>query len=203
MEKVIVLTEPASQVTEAYRALCTNVLAVLNRKNAIEITGVAETGNSSLVAANLAAAISQAGKTVLLVDCNLRKPQQHEIFGLQNIGVTNCITSGEHYKTYIQATRQENLFVLTAGGTVTNPAEALLSATMNSLLTDAKETFDIILLDVPSVSKVADAVALGTKTDGVLLVLANKKDKVEQAQKAKEMFNRAGVPILGCVLDKS
>lgn len=203
MERLIVFNNPTSPVTEAYRTLCANVLAGQGEKIIIEVAGVAENTNASLVAANLAVAIAQAGKTVLLIDCNLRKPKQHELFALQSKGVTNCITGSEYYTTFVQATQQANLFVLAAGGSVVNPAETLLSVAMQSILTEVKATYDVVLIDVPPAGAISDAVALGAKTDGVVLVLTNKQDKVEQAQKAKTLFTQAGVNILGCVLDKA
>lgn len=203
MERIMVYNNPEGPVTEAYRTLCTNVLVALGEKKILEVAGVAENSNISTVTANLAVAMAQMGKTVLVVECNLRNPKLHELFGLQNNGLAECATSGAYYKTFIQSTPQANLFVLAAGTTVTNPTEALLRKTMENLLNEVKEPYDVVLLDAPSVETVSDAVALGTKTDGVLLVVTNKQDKVEQAQKAKEMFTQAGVNILGCILDKA
>lgn len=203
MEKIVVYKQPTGVMTEAYRTMCTNVLVALGEKKILEVAGVAENNNSvSIVTANLAIAMAQAGKNVLLVDCNLRNPKQHELFGLQSNGLTDCILLGGNYETFVHQMAQDNLFVLAAGKPVTNPVETLLSANMQSILYAAKGTYDVILLDMPPVGTLADTVALGTKTDGVLLVLANKKDKVEQAQKAKDVLIQAGVAILGCVLDK-
>lgn len=201
MERLIVHEEPGSLITKAYRILCTNVLSRHNER-IIEVVGVAENNNTSLVVANLAVAIAQAGKSILLVDCNLHTPKQHELFALQNSGVTDCIITGDSYKSYVQATRQVNLSVLTAGTAVENPVEMLLSGAMQKVLKESRETYDIVLLDLPSIAAASDAVALGIHADSVLLVLTNKQDKVEQAKKAKEVFLQAGVPILGCVLDK-
>ena len=203
MERIMVYNNPNGSVTEAYRTLCTNVLATLGKRKILEVTAVAENSDASTITANLAVVMAQAGENVLVLDCNLRNPKQHELFGLQNKGLADCISSGEYYKTFVQATSQANLFVLTAGAKVINPAEVLLGKTMCSLLKEVKETYDVVLLDAPSVETISDAVALGTKTDGILLVLTNKKDKVEQAQKAKAMFTQAGVNIFGCILDKA
>ena len=203
MEGLIVCKEPEGIVAEAYRVMCANVLAVLGEKKVVEVAGVADAGNTSAVVANLAVAMAQAGKNVLVADCNLRNPKQHELFGLQNKGVVECSTSGEYYTTYVQATSQANLFVLAAGIMVGSPAGTLLSKSTQELLQVAKETYDVILLDVPPVTVASDAIAIGTKTDGVMLVITNKKDKVKGAQKAKEMLAQAGISVLGCVLDKA
>lgn len=203
MERLIVYKEPNNPVSEAYRIFCTNLLAGIDNKRIIELTGVAGITDISVVIANLAISMAQAGKKVLLIDCNLRSPQQKELFQLQDRGLTDCLMDVQDSNSFVQATAQANLFVLTAGTAVTNPVETLLSQPMQELLNMVKEEYDIVLLEAPSVAGVADALALGTKTDGVVLVLTNKKDKVEQAQKAKESFIQAGVTILGCVLDKA
>ena len=202
MEKLIVFVDPTNPVTESYRTLCAAVLAGQNGSKVIGMTGVAE-NNASLVTANLAVAMAQMGKTVLLIDCNLRNPKQYELFALQNIGLANCITGSESYKTFVQATQQPNLFVLMAGSRVANPVELLSSSVMQSILQETKETYDVVLLDLPPTGYVSDAVVLGAKTDGVVLVLMKKQDKVEHALKAKELFIQAGVSILGCVLDRA
>lgn len=203
MEKVIVYNSPVTPVAEAYRILCTNVLAGKGEKKLIEVIGIVNDSGACLVTANLATAMAQAGKKVLLIDCNLRNPKQHDIFVLQNRGLTECLSAVQNYCNFVQQTSQCNLDVLTAGTVVENPVETLLSPPMQELLNTVRSAYDIVLLDVPAVNRVADAVALGTKTDGAILVLTNKRDKVEQAQKAKEVLTQAGVAILGCVLDKA
>lgn len=204
MEKmnVIAYMEPQSLIAEAYRSLCTNVLAGIGEKKLIEITCAVNESEASMVVANLAVVMAQAGKKVLLVDCNLRNSKQHEIFGLKNSGLTDCIVAAQDYKAFVQRTGQQNLEVLTAGTVVTNPMELLLSNPMRGLLNAIREAYDIILLVVPAAGYVADAAALGRITDGAILVLTNREDKVEQAQKAKDALTKAGVFILGCVLDK-
>lgn len=202
MEKIVIYTNPASEAAEAYRTLCTNVLAGQVENRIIEIASVSEKGNAGLIAVNLAAAVAEAGKNVLVVDCDLREPKLHDFFALQNRGLKECVLTGESYKSFVQATPQSKLFVLAAGSMVVNPLEILLSDAMQYILIDAKESYSIVLLLFPPVNIVSDAVALGNRTDGVLLVLTNKQDKVEQVLKVKDMFIQAGVNILGCVLDK-
>lgn len=203
MEGLIFAKETVSAVAEAYRILCANVQAAIGKKRIVEVVGVADTGDTSAVVANLAIALAQAGKKVLIMDCNLRNPKQYELFGLAKRGLIDAVSTGEHYTTFVQETSQDNLFVIAAGDLTENLTEMLMSKEMQVLLQDAKEGYDVILLDVPPVTVFSDAIALGTKTDGVLLVLTNKQDKVELVQKAKEMFAQAGITILGCILNKA
>lgn len=203
MERLIVYKKPTDPVTEAYRRFCANMLATLGGKKTVEIVAVSDSSNASLITANLAVAMAQAGKRVLLVDCNLHNPCQHTLFNLQNNGITDCLAAEGDITYFVQVTPQQNLFILTAGAATTqNPVEALMGISMQKVFFEAKADYDVILLDVPSIGAVSDAISLGAITEGVLLVLTNKKDKVEQVQKVKEMFIQAGVTILGCVLDK-
>ena len=203
MEKVIVYMNPASTAAEAYRILCTNLLARKEGKKIIEVVGVTDNSNVDLITANLAVTIAQAGQKVLLMDCNLRSPKQHINFSLESRKLSDCLVTVQNYQDFIQPTAQANLFVMTAGALIEKPVETLLSRPMQELLDMISAAYDIVLLDVPAMTSGADAVAFGTKTDGVLLVLTCKKDKMEQAQKAKEMFMQAGVAIIGCILDKT
>ncbi len=203
MEKIIVFKDPTSPVAEAYRILCTNLLAGRGEKGIIELAGVTGGENASLVVANLAVVMAQVGKKVLIMDCNLRTPGQHTIFAVADSGLTDCLESSQNVNGFIQATAQANLFVLSAGAVTTNPVETLLGQPMQELLDTVKEQYDIVFLDVPPAVAVADAAALGSKADGVVLVLSNKTDKVEDALKVKEIFTQAGVRIIGCVLDKA
>ena len=203
MEGLIFDKEPVGIVAVAYRALCANVLATLGEKKILEVAGVADTGNTSAIVANLGVALAQSGKNVLIIDCKLRNPKQHELFGVPNRGLVDCVSSIAPYTSFVQVTKQDNLFLLAAGVAEGSLTDILLSKGVQNLLQDAKETYDVILLDVPPVATVYDAIALKIETDGVLLVLTNKHDKVEQVQKVKEMFTQAGVTILGCILDKA
>ena len=203
MEKIIVFTKPMSPVTEAYRSLCANFLAEIADKKVIEVVGAFHNYNSCRMLANLSVAIAQAGKKVLLLDCNLREPKVHKLFGLDNKGLSDCLIGENDWHNYVQQTPQMNLQVLTSGSPVANPVETLLGHSVQSVLQEVREEYNIVLIDVPSVDLASDAVALGMKTDGVVLVVTNKEDKVEQAQRAIDMFVKAGISVLGCVLDKA
>lgn len=200
MERLIVYTNPTSLQAEAYRTLCNSVLAIQEGKKIFEFASVSEDANESLMVANLAVAIAQTGKKVLLMDCNLRKPKQHELFALPNNGLSECIMLDANLKEVIQVTMQANLSVLTAGTTVSNPVEMLTSINMQSILTEVKETYEVVLLDVTPVDKISDAVVLGAKTDGIILGFIKNKDKIEQIQKVKDLFKQARLNILGCIL---
>lgn len=203
MEKVIVYSKPVSPVTEAYRALCLNLLASLGDKKVIEVTGVTTNSNSGEVVANLAVAAAQTGKNILVMDCNFRKPMQHEVYGLQNNGIAEVLRSNVDFHDFVQATVQPNLQLLAAGTAEAEPAAILQSAELQQTIETARNEYDLVLLDVPAAGETTDAVLLGTKTDGTILVVANKTDKAENVQKVKEMLTQAGITIIGSILNKA
>lgn len=202
MEKLVVYTQPTDPITEAYRVLCTNVMAGLGEKKLIEVVGISTNAGAGLVAANLAVAMAQAGHQTLVMDCNLRSPEQHLLFGLPNRGITEYLVSATSFTDFVQHTAQQNLQLLTAGTAVLNPVETLLSVPMKKLLNDVKAAYDVIILCVPVTGNTSDAIALGTLTDGAVLVIADKEDRVETALRTKESFIQADVDILGCILNK-
>ena len=203
MEKVIVYSKPVSPVTEAYRALCLNLLASLGDKKVIEVTGVTTNSNSGEVVANLAVAAAQTGKNILVMDCNFRKPMQQEVYGLQNNGIAEVLRSNVDFHDFVQATVQPNLQLLAAGTAEAEPAAILQSAELQQTIETARNEYDLVLLDVPAAGETTDAVLLGTKTDGTILVVANKTDKAENVQKVKEMLTQAGITIIGSILNKA
>lgn len=201
MEKVIVYSNPTSPAVEDYRILCANVLSLQRDKKVIEVAGVTNENSANLVVANLAVAIAQTGQRILLVDCNLRNPQLHDIFGLQNQGLTDCLISVQDYQSFIKETAQQNLYLLTAGTMPSNPVKTLLSQPMEALLKTMREDYDIVLLALPAIGVVADAVVIGSQTDGAIIIVKNKEDKVANVQIAKDNLLKAGVFIYGCILN--
>lgn len=202
MEKIIVYKEPLCPMTEAYRILSLNLLVGLKNKKVIEVTSASSHNNCSQILANMAVAVAQTGKNVLLMDCNFRKPLQHEFFELQNEGVADILRSRQNFRDFVQMTPQSNLQVLAAGVTEDIPANIFQSPTFMQIIENVREEYDIIFLDVFAANEVTDALLLGTKADGCILIVTNKLDRVEQIQRVKERFTQAGITILGCVLDK-
>ena len=193
-----------SPVTEAYRTIRTNLQfsGVDKELKIIEITSAVPNEGKSTVLASLAIVMAQAGKRVLLVDCDFRNPTQHKLFGLPNKGVSNCIAAGGDFHEIVQHIGQNNLDILTSGPVAPNPSEILMSNRMQAFLEAAREEYDYVLLDTPPVMPVTDAAALSSKTDGVMLVVACGEDKPELVKIAKTRLEQAGANLLGCILNK-
>lgn len=201
----ITLEKTTSPISESYRSLRTNVefasLNLVTRKVLITSSGLHE-GTSTTVA-NLAVSIAQAGKSVLVLDANLRHPSQHTLFGLENgQGLANTLVEAQDNQPHIQKTAVPGVSVLTAGPSPANPAELIASERMQQLLQEVSGQYDHILLDTPPIGTVTEAAILAQQVDGVILVLASGEVNKESAQRALELLEHVHAKILGSVLNK-
>jgi non-specific protein-tyrosine kinase len=199
---LITLTDPRSPVSESYRTLRTNLsFSSLDRPlRTLVITSAAPEEGKSTTIANLAVTMAQSGKKTILVDCDLRRPSLHTIFGLSlEPGLTNMLLN-ENSPPPLQSTEVENLQLLTSGAKPPNPADLLGSNKLDKVIERLLETADIVLFDAPPVIAVTDAAVLGSKVDGVLLVVQAGKTRRDHAERAKEMLEKANVHIIGVTL---
>lgn len=203
--RLIVHEQPKSPIAEAYRTLRTNIqyAKVDGELKVLLFTSAGPGEGKSTVAANSAVALAQAGHRVVLVDCDLRKPVQHHVFGLNKKGLTNCLVGESTAVDLLQDTDVADLRVLTSGPVPPNPAELLGSSRMDTVLASLKGAADYIVLDCPPVIAVTDACVLARKADGVFLVLDADAVRPEMAQKAKELLQNAQGVVLGAILNKA
>lgn len=205
---LITLTDPRSSAAEAFRTLRTNLLfsGVERPLSTLLITSPApenEAGpipGKSLMLANLAVTLAQSGRTVVIVDCDLRRPAQHLIFGLPEApGLTNALTDGQAALP-LTPTSVDNLRVLPAGPLPPIPADVIGSRQMEALIERLKTQAEWVLFDAPPVLAVTDAALLAAKTDGVLLVISAGRTTRDHAQRAKELLDKTKARLLGSVL---
>ena len=203
--RLIVHEQPKSPIAEAYRTLRTNIqyVKVDGELKALIFTSAGPGEGKSTVAANSAVALAQTGRRVILVDCDLRKPEQHHLFSINKKGLTNCLVGESPATELLQDTEVPNLRVLTSGPIPPNPAELLGSTRMDRLLAELRDLTDYLILDCPPVIAVTDACVLAPKADGVLLVLDADQVRPEMAQKAKELLTNAQGRILGAILNRA
>jgi len=147
-------------------------------------------------------ALAQSGRSIILVDCDLRKPVQHRIFGKRNKGVTNILVDDSPAGAFLQDTEIDNLRILPSGPIPPNPSELLSSSKMVELFTELKELADIVLIDAPPTIAVTDAAVMAAKVDGIVLVIDSTSVRPEMAQKAKELLVKANGHILGAILNR-
>src|SRR5690554_2450082 len=193
--------DPKSPVAEAFRTLRTNLqFSALDRElRTLLVTSAGPGEGKSTITLNLAIAITQSGKEVILVDADLRKPVIHKRFGLRNeIGLTNILVHGPAEEA-LQETAVPNLKVVTSGPIPPNPAEMLASGMMDKVRDFLKERAEMVLFDCPPVVAVTDAAVLSRKVDGVLLVVQLGAVEREAARQAKTLLENVKAPLLGIV----
>jgi capsular exopolysaccharide synthesis family protein len=199
---LITLTDPRSPISEAYRTLRTNLsFSSLDEPiRTLVVTSAAPDEGKSTTVANLAVTMAQGGKKTILVDCDLRRPTLHEIFNLPvEPGLTNLLLE-EGDQQIVHNTEVEGLQVLTSGPLPPNPADLLGSQKIDQIISQLASSADIVLFDAPPVIAVTDATVLGSKVNGVLLVINAGKTRREHAARARELLDRAKVRIIGAAL---
>ena len=202
---LVTQNDPKNPAAEAYRVIRTSVQFAQAGKElkTIAITSCTPNEGKSMTVANLAIVLTQAGKSVLIMDCDMRNPTVHKNFNLSNkVGLSNCISMGTAVADAVQATAIEGLDALTAGVIPPNPSELLGSERMQNILQRAKEEYDYVLIDTPPVLPVTDSLVLGRMVDGLILVIDSGEIKVEMAREVKNQLVHAGANILGVVLNK-
>lgn len=204
-DQLITLSDPRSPAAEAFRTLRTNIyFSSLDQTiQTLVVTSAAPGEGKSTVLANLAVAMAQGDRTTILVDADLRRPTVHEIFGLKNeSGLTSLfIDKKSALNPSLQDVGVPNLQVLTSGPLPPNPAEVLGSKRMLEVIADLKTRADIILFDAPPVIAVTDATVLGTRVDGVLLVINSGHTRRESAKRAKAQLEKLNIRVVGAVLN--
>ncbi|WP_338553114.1 CpsD/CapB family tyrosine-protein kinase [Paenibacillus sp. KS-LC4] len=202
---LITETNPKSPISEAYRILRTNI-DFSNLEEEIRILMVTSTKmneGKSTTSANIAVTYAQSNKKVLLIDADMRKPTQHQLFRVSNqVGLTSVLSNQKEWETAIQTTSVSGLSLLPAGPVPPNPSEMLASKRMDQLLGKMKEHYDIIIVDTPPIMVVTDAQIVASKSDGVVLVIDSGTVKKEAAIKAKASLEHVKARILGVVLNK-
>jgi capsular exopolysaccharide synthesis family protein len=202
---LVVLRDPRSAAAEAYRGLRTNIqFSSLDRKlQTLLITSTAPDEGKSTTLANLAVTMAQAEQRVVLVDCDLRRPSLHTLFGLQNEqGLTSMIL-GEESELPLQTTGVPGLLLLASGPLPPRPTDILGSRRMEAVIEQLKREADIVLFDTPPVVAVADAAVLATRVDGVLLVIQAGKTKRDRAREAKRLLEKVNANLIGVVLNNA
>lgn len=202
---LIAYNDLKNPATEAYRVIRTSIQFAQAGKElqTIALTSCTPNEGKSTTIANLAVVLTQAGKSVLLIDCDMRNPTVHKNFNLSNkVGLSSCISMGTALSDAVQKTSIEGLYALTGGVIPPNPSELLGSEQMKNVLQRAKEQYDYVLIDTPPVMPVTDALIVGRFVDGMILVIASAEVKVEMARDVKNQLVNAGANILGVVLNK-
>ena len=202
---------PKSLFAESIRSIRTNIaFASLAKKPKVMINTSPEAADGkSFVTANLAVAYAQEGKKILLIDADLRRGRQHEIFDVMNVtsgGYSNLMLNykeGIDFDKYIVSSKEKNIDVLPTGPTPPNPVELLGSENNKKLLEQLKKKYDLIIMDCAPVIGLSDAVILATLSDINILTVSAKKTKMENLERVKKLFDQSNIKIDGVILNKA
>ena len=208
---LIINVNPKSIFSEAIKTIRTNLaFSNIGKENKIILVTSPQSGDGkSFIAANLAVAYAQEDKKVLVIDCDLRKGRQHEIFDVMNLtsgGYSNLILNYKEdikLKNYIVNTSNKNIDLLPTGPTPPNPVELLVSENNKKLIESMREKYDIIILDCPPVLGLSDTMIMTKYSDANVIVVGNKKTKVDALDKAVKVFEQANAKITGVVINRA
>ena len=202
-QRIIIRDFPRSSISEAYRMLRANLNFISADKElkVIVVTSSVPQEGKSTVAANLATAMAQMDRQVLLIDGDLHRPVQHKIWDvINNQGLSNLIFKQEEITAIIKKV-MPNLDILTSGIVPPSPASLLDSQRMATLMANFSDKYDFVIVDTPALNVAADAVTLGQMADGVLLVVRPGVVDSVNATFAKELLAKSGQNVLGQVVN--
>ncbi len=197
------LLEPHSAATEDYRNLRTSLMyaQVGKQPKVITVTSSNPGEGKSTVCANLGVVLAQAGKNTLVVDCDLRRPMIHKLFGLRNLRGMVDILADERSMQEVYQEMLEGLKIVTAGPPPPNPSELLSSERFAEFLEEARQEFDYVLVDTPPVRMVSDSAIIATKANGALLVIDVQSTRKRTLRQSVRSLEAVGAKVLGTVMN--
>ncbi len=202
--KIVSHVYAKSNGAEAYRALRTNIQYLnydQSTKSMIITSGSPEEGKTTILS-NLAVAVAQAGKNVIVVCGDLRRPAVHKIFDISNaVGLSDILAGSSTFKEALQDSEIENLKVLPSGPLPPNPSELLGSEQMKTVLDEAASQADIVLVDTPPALAVTDCAVIAPHVDGVMLVASSGNTTREIAKQVRKRLQSINARLLGVVLN--
>ncbi|MBM81511.1 MAG: hypothetical protein CMJ78_13100 [Planctomycetaceae bacterium] len=192
---------PGSSEAEAYRSVRTALfVSGSGRSQAIQVSSPEPGDGKTTFISNLAIAIAQSGRKVLLIDADLRRPTVNQLFGLpQDIGTCDVLLGDIELPNAVKESGIEGLQILTAGTPVGSPAELLSSARMASTIEAAKAEYDFVLVDTPPLLAVSDPCIVAPYTDGLLMVVCVGKNKRTTTRRAADLLDTHNVEVLGVI----
>ena len=205
-ESLITANQPRHPITEAYRSLRTSLQfsSVDDAMRSLLVTSATPGEGKTTTAANLAVVLAQSGRSVILIDADIRKPQQHKIFHLpKSPGLTDAmVASNSPLAFFLHDTDVPNLRVMTSGKEAPNPAELLGSKRMKQVIESLNAEADVLVFDAPPLLAVTDAQVLASQVQGVLLVVNTEKTPRAVVARAAESLLRGNGRLFGAVLNR-
>lgn len=218
---LILWYSPKSVLVEAYHTLRTNISfnVAKDKKKSLVFTSAGPAEGKTFSIINYALSSAEAGMQVVLVESDLRRPSVNKIFGLpRENGLSDILLGNIHWKDGLKGTSDflmsglkldniikvpgiENLKIITCGRSYTNPVDVISSNSVDNLISELKENFDLVLFDCPPVLLFADATIMASKVDGVVLIYQSGRTSKLALRRAKSQLDNVHASILGIVLN--
>ena len=204
---VVAFSDPMSPVSEQYKILRTNLLSLASYTRPVKTIGITSAINSegkTITSLNLAITFARDlnKKSILLVDADMRRSRIHKILGIDKIdlGLSEYLQDGLSPEDVLIKTGIDNLMLLGAGKPPKNPAELLSSHKMEELIGLLRNNFDYVIFDTPPVVPVTDPSVLGSRIDGMVMVIQAGRTQRNLITYAKHLLDQAHVKTLGYVM---
>jgi receptor protein-tyrosine kinase len=205
--EVVAAYRPFSRQVEVLRALRSQLLLrwfgdSLDRKR-LAVVSINHGDGRSYLAANLAVVFSQLGEHTLLVDADMRKPRQHQIFGLSNsIGLSTVLSGRAGTEAIHRIPAFKDLSILPAGPIPPNPQELLDRSAFTQAMDEWSRHFDVVLLDTSAASEAADARIVASKAEGAFILTRMNRSRLNEVKSFCEDLSQGGVTLVGSVINR-
>lgn len=208
---LIININPKSMFSESIKSIRTNLqFSAIDKELKTILLTSPEAGNGkSFVSANLAVAYAQDGKKVLIIDCDLRRGRQHEIFNVMNQtngGYSNLILNYKDeikMSRYVVKTEVKNIDLIPTGPTPPNPIELLASKNNEEVIKELRKHYDIIILDCAPILGISDTQVMLKHADANVVVVSSGETPIELLERAKKVFETANSKIDGVIINKA
>jgi len=201
---LVCLHSPKSTASESYRGIRTNILfsSAGSAPQVILLTSPGPREGKTITTANLAITMAQSGSKVVVIDCDLRRPKIHHLFGVsRDLGMTNLLVGSDSIERTVVHSQVPNLDLVVSGPLPPNPSEMLGSERMTDLVKELRKHYTRILIDSPPITAVTDSMILSKYVDGVVVVIRAGQTVRDVAKNSINQLQAVGAHILGGVLN--
>ena len=206
-ESQSILERPATDpLTESYRTIRNSLVfaSVDTPVQLLAVTSAVPGEGKSTVASNLAMSFAREGRRTLLVDCDLRRPTQHRLFGTvsNHIGITDVLSGAAEASDAVQDTPVDGLSLLSSGQTPDDPGRLIESLRLRQLLLDLRKTYDVVVVDTPPVLVVNDALVIARAVDAMAVVIESGKTSRKLVGDLRAQCEGASIEPIGFIVNK-
>jgi capsular exopolysaccharide synthesis family protein len=198
-----VTSDPLSAISENYKAIRTSILlsSADNPPACLLVCSMAPKEGKTTTAANLASALAQQGKKVILIDADLRRPRIHKVYERENQAGLSSHLAGNSDPVIITDKLPDGIHIMTSGPIPPDPSELLGSKRLAALIETLRQTYDFIIIDSPPLMSVSDSLILAKLADGTVIVTRAAKTTYDMAQKGLKQLRDIGAHVIGLVIN--